>query len=304
MQPLILRRADRARAAGQGTRRDPAPSRVAYRLHRLWLTPSYRRLLRVGLPMAIVVGALGAYFGNSERRAAIADKFHEIRREIETRPEFMVTMVSIDGATAPLAVAIRQALDLKLPQSSFDLNMPALKARVDALDAVADSDLQVGTGGVLQVRIRERKGAVVWRSGGGLQMLDDTGHRVAALVDRAARADLPLIAGAGAEDAVPQALALLASAGSLKPRIRGLVRIGERRWNVVLDRDQVIELPEVAPVQALERVIALNHAQDLLARDITVVDMRNEARPTVRLSPDAVEELRKMRQGEAGAKNL
>ncbi|WP_269844502.1 cell division protein FtsQ/DivIB [Acidimangrovimonas sediminis] len=337
MQPLILRRVDHSAASGgpggpgrtaapqggarggQGAargpgagaghgmggsapRRDPAPSRAAYRLQRVWLTPSYRRILRIGLPMAIVIGALGAYFENADRREAVVAKFHEIQRSIETRPEFMVSMMSIDGATPPLAQAIRQVLDLKLPQSSFDLDLPALRQKIETLDAVADADLQVGSGGVLHVTIRERKGAIVWRTEGGLEMLDDTGHRVAGLVDRAARSDLPLIAGEGADKAVPQALALLNAAGALRARIRGLIRVSERRWNVVLDRDQVIELPQVAPVPALERVIALDHAQHLMSRDITVVDMRNEARPTVRLAPQAMEELRKERKAEAGGK--
>lgn len=313
MRPLILRRIDDPgpdpRADGRvlhrrTAHRDPAPSRVAYRLHRLWLTPSYRRLLRVGLPLAIVVGALGAYFGNAERRAEIVAKYHQIQREIETRPEFMVSMVAIDGATPPLAQAIRQTLALKLPQSSFDLNVSALRAKVDALDAVAAADVEVAAGGVLKITIIQRVGVIVWRTANGIEMLDATGHRVAGLVDRDARADLPLIAGAGADKAVPQALELLKIAGPLSARIRGLVRVGERRWDVVLDRDQKIELPEVDPAEALERVIALDHAQKLLERDITVVDMRNEARPTIRLAPAAMEELQKMRQSQAGAKTL
>jgi cell division protein FtsQ len=52
---------------------------------------------------------------------------------------------------------------------------------------------------------------------------------------------------------------------------------------VVLDRDQRIMLPEDDPVTALQRVIALDSAQDMMARDLVVVDMRNPARPTVRL---------------------
>ena len=316
MQPLILRRTDGIEAEPapepqrearvldrRGPRRDPAPSRVSYRLQRLWLTPSFRRLLRVGLPLALVAGGLALYLGDAQRRADLVAKYHQIQREIETRPEFMVNMVAIDGATPPLAQAIRQTLALKLPQSSFDLNLPALRAKVDALDAVADAQMEVGVGGVLHITVVQRKGVVIWRSGDGLEMLDDTGHRVAGLVDRNARADLPVIAGAGADQAVPQALALLKAAGLLRQRIRGLVRVGERRWNIVLDRDQVIELPQTNPIEALERVLALDQAQKLLERDITVVDMRDEARPTVRLAPEAMKELKKMRQSEAGAKN-
>ncbi|MFC2968656.1 cell division protein FtsQ/DivIB [Acidimangrovimonas pyrenivorans] len=298
MQSLIGRR---FRPEPQPPRRDPAPSRWAYRFQRLWLTPLFRSLLRTGLPAFTVVLLAGLYFGNAERRAVVVNAVAELRQQIESRPEFMVTMLQIDGASPPLAKAIRQALALKLPQSSFDLNLEALRRKAEQLDAVASTEVQVKGGGVLQVTVHARQGAVVWRSRKGLEMLDATGHRVAALTTRAARADLPLIAGEAAEKAVPEALKLIAAAGPIRPRIRGLVRMGARRWDVVLDRGQRILLPEARPVRALERVIALDQAQDLLSRDIVAVDMRNEQRPTLRLTPQAVAALRKMRETQAGA---
>jgi cell division protein FtsQ len=89
------------------------------------------------------------------------------------------------------------------------------------------------------------------------------------------------------------ALELLAAAGPILPRIRGLVRIGERRWDIVLDRNQRILLPERAPLKALERMIALEQAQDLLARDIFTVDLRIDQRPVLRLAPFALSETRR-----------
>ena len=71
--------------------------------------------------------------------------------------------------------------------------------------------------------------------------------RVAEIDGRLRRPDLPLIAGEGAEQHVPEALALLAETGPVATRVRGLVRVGERRWDLVLDRDQVVKLPEADP---------------------------------------------------------
>ena len=107
---------------------------------------------------------------------------------------------------------------------------------------------------------------------------------------------MPLIAGDGAENHVEEALSIYAAAGPLLPRVRGLVRMGERRWDLVLDRDQRILLPETGAVQALERVIALNQAQEMLARDLMVVDMRLDNRPTIRIAERAVEEWWRIRQ--------
>ncbi|WP_313350681.1 cell division protein FtsQ/DivIB, partial [Paracoccus sp. (in: a-proteobacteria)] len=69
-------------------------------------------------------------------------------------------------------------------------------------------------------------------------MLDKTGHRVASVTSREVRGDLPIIAGEGADRAAPEALALIDAAGPILPRLRGLERMGERRWDVVLDRGQ------------------------------------------------------------------
>ena len=89
---------------------------------------------------------------------------------------------------------------------------------------------------------------------------------------------------------------LFAAARPLGSRLRGLVRTGDRRWDVVLDRDQVIQLPVQHPVRALERVIALSEADDMLERDVVVIDMRLPQRPTLRMSQSAVEEWVQIRQ--------
>jgi cell division protein FtsQ len=73
---------------------------------------------------------------------------------------------------------------------------------------------------------------------------------------------------------------------------------------VVLDRDQRILLPETLPVRALERVIALDQAQQLLDRDVIAVDLRNEHRPVLRLAPPALSALRQARGLESGASEL
>jgi cell division protein FtsQ len=265
------------------------------------LTPLFRRFVFAGLPLALVLGIGTAYLGDQARRNALADRFGEIRRQVEQRPEFMVRMMAIDGATDAVAEDIREIVPVDFPVSSFELDLPAVRAQIQTLDAVARVDVRVRSGGVLQVDVEERVPAVVWRVPGGLELLDIGGRRVAALAARTDRPDLPLIAGTGADRAVPEALRLVAVAAPVKDRLRGFLRVGERRWDVVLDRDQRILLPETGAVEALEQVLALDEARDLLARNVTVVDMRLPHRPTLRLAPFAVEELRRVRAPDTGA---
>lgn len=271
------------------SRRDPAPSRIAYRMQRLWLTPVFRALLRVGLPAFVVTLSVGLWFSDEGRRTAFVDRFAEIKREVQERPEFMVKLMAIDGAAPEVAEAIRAMMPVNLPVSSFDLDLEALRQVVSDIDAVARAEVRVRPGGILQVDVTERVPVAIWRTQGRLDLVDATGHRVATLLDREARPDLPLLAGEGADRDVPEARALLAAAQPVIGRVRGLVRVGERRWDLVLDRDQRILLPEEGAVRALERVIALDQAEEMLARDLTVIDMRNAHRPTIRLAEGALQ---------------
>ncbi len=281
-------------------RRDPAPSRMAYRMQRLLLTPFIRRLVWVGFPVLCLSSALGLYLADQERRDAITLMVHDIKAAVRERPEFMVKLMAIDGASAGVADDIREAVPVDFPVSSFDLDLPQMLHDVAALDAVARADLRIRPGGVLQIEVVERVPVAVWRNEDSLDLLDVEGHRVAPLASRSVRHDLPLIAGWGAEKAVAEGVALVATGAPLSDRLRGLVRVGERRWDVILADGQRIMLPEEGAIDALEQVIALDQAQDILARNVVDIDMRNNRRPTVRLGEVASEELRQIRLLELG----
>lgn len=295
MQPLRATRdwpeAPMAREAAP--RRDPAPSRTAYRLHRLWLTPLFHTLLRKGLPSFVLIFAAGLYLSSPENRAGLADWAESLRQSIAQRPEFQVQMMAIDGASPELSDRIRALVPLHFPVSSFEIDLKTMRRDISGLDAVATVDVRIRKGGVLSVEVTERRPVVVWRTATGIGTLDGEGHPVATLQARLERPDLPLIAGEGADKAVPEALAILAAAGPLGDRIRGLVRLGERRWDIVVEPDIRLMLPQIDPVEAVERIVEMDQSQHLLRRDISAVDLRIPERVTVRLKPDAVDQFRK-----------
>ncbi len=269
------------------TMKDPAPSRLEYRMNRLMLRPSMRSIRRYGLPVVVLATLAGLWSVDEDRWERTVALLAELRNEIGERPEFTVRMMIVEGASPELAASIREALSIEFPMSSFDLKLAELRQSVQALDAVRHASLQVQSRGVLVVEVDERVPVAVWRSKDGLALLDEAGHRAATVPSRAARPDLPLVAGLGSDAEIPEALQLFDVVGPIRNRLRGLVRVGERRWDVVLDRGQTIKLPEAEAVTALKRVIELDVAQDLLERDISVVDFRNPQRPVLRLGKTA-----------------
>lgn len=276
-------------------RRDPAPSRLKYRLERMWLRPIWRRLVRLGLPVFLVAITAGIWLSDEDRRATLTDGIDGMVRKVQSREEFMVKTMTIEGATPVVENALRAMLPVDLPASSFDLDLTALRLQVMRLDAVESIDLRIKPGGVLAASVKERVPALLWRHGRGIEILDAGGHRVASVTSREVRADLPLIAGEGADLAAAEALALIDAAGPILPRVRGLVRRGERRWDLVLDHGQRIMLPAEGAVIALEAAVTLHGKEDLLGRDIDVVDLRDPARPVMRLGINARNTIRSAR---------
>ncbi|MCW1956523.1 MAG: cell division protein FtsQ/DivIB [Roseobacter sp.] len=272
------------------SKQDPAPSRWSYRYQRLMLTPMFRLALRFGVPFAISLSVGLVYFADQGRRDSFNLAFADLRAEIKNRPEFMVKLMAIDGATAALGEDIRAVVPLDFPLSSFEFDLEEIRQNVAALPAVKSARIKIKSGGILQIDIDERQPVAIWRRLEGLSLLDREGVAFRRLQSRHERSDLPLIAGDGAAEELAEAMQILAVAAPLQERLRGVARIGERRWDVVLDRDQRIMLPEERPVQALQRVLALDTARDLLGRDVTVVDMRVAHRPTLRMSDAATRE--------------
>ncbi|MTH77290.1 cell division protein FtsQ/DivIB [Paracoccus aestuariivivens] len=276
-------------------RRDPAPSRFAYRLNRMMLRPLMRRLIRVGLPAFLMAMVGGIWLSDDTRRANLTSGVEGLVDKVQHRDAFMVHSMRIEGASDVVANGLRAMLPVTLPASSFDIDLAKLREKVRMLDAVEAVDLRITPGGVLSAVVTERVPAIMWRHARGIELLDKTGHRVASVTARDVRKDLPIIAGEGAERAAPEALALIDAAGPILPRLRGLERVGERRWDLVLDNDQRIKLPEDGALRALERVVAMDRAQSLLSRDVLVVDLRNSIRPVVQIGLEAQNAIRRAR---------
>ena len=278
------------RQVNQTPKSDPAPSRWAYRLERLMLTPMFRKILKVGVPFCLTFVLGTIYLADKDRQQKLVLAVADMRQQIETRPEFMVNLLAIEGASVETEDRIRAIFPIEFPASSFDLDLDDIRVLIEDLPAVADAAVRIRQGGVLVAEVSERRPVALWRTREGLGIVDVEGVVVGDVVMRNERADLPLVVGKGADRALPEALSVLHAALPLSGRVKGLVRMGERRWDVVLDRDQRIQLPAIGAVRALERVIVLNQVQDMLERDLVVVDMRLAERPTIRMNEAAIDE--------------
>jgi cell division protein FtsQ len=271
-------------------RKSPGPSKLSYRLARAWAKPMVRNAALVYIPLVALALAGWRIAADDRLRGMAEAKVAALVELVAARPEFAVDGVVVSGGTDALEAEVRRALGVTEGMSSLTLDVAELRRRVEALGAVERATVQFDPKGALRVAVVQRiEVALFRRTDGVLVLLDRMGVEIGPAGARSNHPALPVILGDGAQDRVGEVLMLLAAAPDMVPRLRALVRVGERRWDLVLDRDMMIKLPAQDPVGALSRVMALHYGEELLDRDLAVIDMRLPERPALRMMPGAAE---------------
>jgi len=277
---------------------DPAPSRIAYRIMRLMLIPRLRLIFTLGFPSLLIFCATLGLFVNINVWENITAIKKDLKLAFVERPEFMIKVASIDGSSDELANEIREILPLDFPVSYFDLDIKYLHKVVNEIPAVASAAIKVSVGGVLQINVTEKSPAFIWRKDNVMSVIDETGSFIRIANSRVDYPKLPLVVGEAADLAVSEISSLMQANEYFKDHVRAFIRVGERRWDLILENNVRIMLPQREFLAAFDRLMLMNEAGSLLSGRLSNIDMRLVARPTVRVDTVSVDPLRTNSNGD------
>ena len=271
---------------------DPAPSRVAYRIMRLLLIPRLRLIFTLGFPSLLIFCATLGLFININVWENISAIKKDFKLAFVERPEFMIKVASIDGSSDELANEIREILPLDFPVSYFDLDIKYLHKVVNEIPAVASAAIKISAGGVLQINVAEKSPAFIWRKDNVMSVIDETGSFIRIANSRVDYPKLPLVVGEAADLAVSEISSLMQANEYFKDHVRAFIRVGERRWDLILENNVRIMLPQREFLAAFDRLMLMNEAGSLLSGRLSNIDMRLVVRPTVRVDTVLVDPLK------------
>ena len=271
---------------------DPAPSRVAYRIMRLLLIPRLRLIFTLGFPSLLIFCATLGLFININVWENISAIKKDLKLAFVERPEFMIKVASIDGSSDELANEIREILPLDFPVSYFDLDIKYLHKVVNEIPAVASAAIKISAGGVLQINVAEKSPAFIWRKDNVMSVIDETGSFIRIANSRVDYPKLPLVVGEAADLAVSEISSLMQANEYFKDHVRAFIRVGERRWDLILENNVRIMLPQREFLAAFDRLMLMNEAGSLLSGSLSNIDMRLVVRPTVRVDTVSVDPLK------------
>ena len=277
---------------------DPAPSRIAYRIMRLLLIPRLRLIFTLGFPSLLIFCATLGLFININVWENISTIKKDLKLAFVTRPEFMIKVASIDGSSDELANEIREILPLDFPVSYFDLDIKYLHKVVNEIPAVASAAIKISAGGVLQINVAEKLPAFIWRKDNVMWVIDETGSFIRIANSRVDYPKLPLVVGEAADLAVSEISSLMQANEYFKDHVRAFIRVGERRWDLILENNVRIMLPQREFLAAFDRLMLMNEAGSLLSGRLSNIDMRLVVRPTVRVDTVSVDPLKTNSNGD------
>ena len=277
---------------------DPAPSRIAYRIMRLLLMPRLRLIFTLGFPSLLIFCATLGLFININVWENISAIKKDLKLAFVERPEFMIKVASIDGSSDELANEIREILPLDFPVSYFDLDIKYLHKVVNEIPAVASAAIKISVGGVLLINVTEKSPAFIWRKDNVMSVIDETGSFIRIANSRVDYPKLPLVVGEAANLVVSDISSLLLGNEYFIDDVRAFIRVGERRWDLILENNVRIMLPQREFLAAFDRLTLMNEAGSLLSGRLSNIDMRLVVRPTVRVDTVSVDPLRTNSNGD------
>lgn len=248
-----------------------------------------RRLPRrfgIAATIALLVGTLGFGVVKGGHLAKVGETLSDTRNALANAAGFRITSLSIVGRKQLSQEEVLAIGGVNGRSSLLFLNAAEVRDKLKASPWIADATVLKLYPGRLSIEITERKAFALWQQGGRMSVIAEDGAVLEPYVARRFT-NLPLVVGKGAETHARDFLALLAQFPQIKPDVKAVIYVGERRWNLRMNSGLDIRLPEHGVANALTTLTRLDKEDKLLSRDITAIDMRLPDRLTVRLSEEA-----------------
>ena len=237
-----------------------------------------QRIATWGIIAAVVAAGLGAasWFGlTSMAGVAVAEQLGAAG--LQVRQIEVTGLRRMDRMTV-----YAQALDQKSRAMPL-VDLAGVRERLLKYPWIEDARVSRRLPNTLRIFIVERAPAAIWQNHGQLMLIDPAGVPLEP-VRREAMPDLPLIIGESANSQEPARRALLDTAPALKPLVKAASWIGNRRWDVIFDTGERLQLPEgeKESAEAIKKFAELDGTQRLLGRGYLGFDMRDPDRLVVR----------------------
>ncbi|MBV8978085.1 MAG: FtsQ-type POTRA domain-containing protein [Alphaproteobacteria bacterium] len=264
------KRSSSQQAFGRRARKPGAIARLFWRV-RGWLT--FRKpmvTLCFGLLLLVLIAGL---FVSGTVARTIGRVEHGLDGFV-ANAGFGIAEVHLSGNARTPPETILAALGFQPGESIFGADLQSARLRLKKLDWVADADVQRRYPDAISVRLVEKLPFALWKPPAGNICIVDRSGAVITDKDVAQFARLPLLIGDAAPAVAADLVDAVAQHRAVAARVKGYERVSQRRWNLILDGDVVVKLPETGWHKELDTLEHMIVDQGVLERAIAEIDLR------------------------------
>jgi len=195
-----------------------------------------------------------------------------------------VQHIEFEGRQNTPEPLLRAALGVTRGEPILGFSLDAARKRIETLSWIKQATVERQLPDTIVVNVEERRPFAVWQNNSKFVLIDRAGN-VVAHQDVANFRNLPLVVGPGAPEAAAPLIDALTARPALQKFVIAAVRVGGRRWNLLMSSGANVMLPEGHEVVALDRLMQLQQGHDLLDRPLVAIDLRLPDRLVLRPKP-------------------
>jgi len=215
----------------------------------------------------------------------------------ENRTQMLASASSIAGFKADRLVVegnvnldpaeIQELLGKELGKTMFEFDVTDARKKVNTINWVRESSVRKAFPDTIIINVKEFEPFALWKVEDAVNLISVDGN----IIGRAAQRHmlLPQVVGVGANKKAAEILKVIQIFPELAERSEAFVRVGKRRWNVIMKSGLRVMLPENAWRESLENLNAMQVERKILDREIVQVDMRLPDRLIVKLKHEDAE---------------
>lgn len=261
--------------------REPSTSKIVIFIERY-----VPRRVGIAATLLIMAGSVGLGVVKGEHVDEVVAAFQDTRNAAANAAGFRISSVILNGRKQLTQDEILAIGGINGRSSLLFLDAAAVRDKLKANPWIADANVLKLYPDRLQIDVTERTAFALWQEEGKLAVIADDGAVLENYVS-SRFVKLPLVVGKGADTQAKDFIALLDRYPQVRAVTKAAIYVGERRWNLRLNDNLDVRLPENDVGNALAMLSKLDREDRLFSRDIVAIDMRLPDRLTVRLSEEA-----------------
>lgn len=204
----------------------------------------------------------------------VKNKIADIVYDASINAGFVLKNVVIEGRINASQNDILEALDARKGVAIIAINIDNVKNNLESNSWIRAAAIERKLPNTIYIAISEKTPIAIWQNNKKLYLIDALGNII---TDQNIEkfANLLHVVGIDANIYADQLIHDISQHPNIAAKIISASRYGERRWNLNIEENITVKMPEIGFVVAFEYIAKLDRAGKLFNQNYKVIDLRD-----------------------------